>query len=202
MMEMNKQEFLAQLRKGLSWLPHDDIEERLAFYGEMIEDQMEEGASEEEAVAAAGSVDDIVAQTVADTPFFKIAGGRIKARKRPCAAELVLLVLGAPIWLSLIISVFAVILSLYISLWAVIVSLWAVFASLAACSVGCAAACAVFSAGGKVASGVAMLAAGMISAGLAIFMLFGCRAATRGIFLLTKKFVIWLKNCFVKREAE
>jgi hypothetical protein len=33
-------------------------------------------------------------------------------------------------------------------------------------------------------------------------MLFGCRAATRGIFLLTKKFVIWLKNCFVKREAE
>ena len=29
---MSKQEFLAQLRKGLSGLPQDDIEERLTFY--------------------------------------------------------------------------------------------------------------------------------------------------------------------------
>ena len=34
---MNKQEFLAQLRKGLTGLPKDDIDERLTFYSEMIE---------------------------------------------------------------------------------------------------------------------------------------------------------------------
>ncbi len=33
---MNKQEFLTDLRKALSGLPQDDIEERIAFYGEMI----------------------------------------------------------------------------------------------------------------------------------------------------------------------
>ena len=33
---MNKQEFLTELRKGLSGLPQNDIEERLAFYGEML----------------------------------------------------------------------------------------------------------------------------------------------------------------------
>ena len=43
---MNKQDFLVQLRKGLSGLPQDDIEERLTFYKEMIEDRMEEGFSE------------------------------------------------------------------------------------------------------------------------------------------------------------
>ena len=59
---MRKQEFLAKLRKGLSGLPQDDIEERLIFYSEMIEDRKEEGLSEEEAVAAIGSVDEIVAQ--------------------------------------------------------------------------------------------------------------------------------------------
>ena len=45
---MRKQEFLAQLRKALSGLPQDEIEERLTFYGEMIDDRMEEGLSEEE----------------------------------------------------------------------------------------------------------------------------------------------------------
>ena len=44
---MNKQEFLAELRKGLSGLPQDDIEERLIFYDEMLEDRIEEGLSEE-----------------------------------------------------------------------------------------------------------------------------------------------------------
>ncbi len=33
---MSKQVFLAQLRKGLSGLPKDDIEERFTFYSEML----------------------------------------------------------------------------------------------------------------------------------------------------------------------
>ena len=35
---MNKQDFFAQLRKGISGLAQDDIEEQLTFYKEMIED--------------------------------------------------------------------------------------------------------------------------------------------------------------------
>ena len=71
---MNKQEFLAELQKGLSGLPQEDRDERLAFYGEMLDDRMEEGLSEEEAVAAVGSVEEIVRQTAADIPLAKIAG--------------------------------------------------------------------------------------------------------------------------------
>ena len=77
---MNKQQFLAQLRKGLSGLPQNDIEERLTFYSEMIEDQMEDGLSEEEAVSAIGSVDESVAQVVAETPLVKIAKEKIKPK--------------------------------------------------------------------------------------------------------------------------
>ena len=128
---MNKQEFLAQLRKGLTGLPKDDIEERLTFYGEMIEDRIEEGLSEEEAISEIGSVGEIAAQTIADTPLAKIAKERIRTKGRLKAWEIVLLVLGSPIWLSLGIAAAAVILALYVSLWSVIVSLWAVFGSLA-----------------------------------------------------------------------
>ena len=52
---MNKQEFLSRLRKQLKGL--EDKEERITFYSEMIDDRMEEGLSEEEAVAAVGSLD-------------------------------------------------------------------------------------------------------------------------------------------------
>ena len=38
--------FLDELRKGLSGLPEEDIQERLSFYSEMIDDGMEEGLSE------------------------------------------------------------------------------------------------------------------------------------------------------------
>ena len=93
---MSKQEFLAQLRKGLSGLPQDDIEERLTFYGEMIEDRKEEGLSEEEAVSAVGNVDEIVEQVVAEVPLVKIAKERIKSKRRLSAGEIVLLALGSP----------------------------------------------------------------------------------------------------------
>ncbi len=51
---MSKQEFLAQLKDGLSGLPQSDIEERVAFYEEMIDDRIEEGLSEEQAVSEIG----------------------------------------------------------------------------------------------------------------------------------------------------
>lgn len=197
---MCKAEFLALLCKGLSGLPQDDIKERLTFYSEMIDDQIEEGLSEEEAVLAVGSVDEIVTQVVADIPLTKIAKERIKPKRWLSAGEIVLLALGSPIWLSLGIAVFAVILSLYISLWAVIISLWAVFASLAVCSIGGVLACVVFTVGGNGASGLAMLAAGIVCAGMSIFVFYGCKAATRGILLLTRKFAEWIKNCLIRKE--
>ena len=194
---MNKQEFLTQLRKGLAGLPKDDIEERLTFYSEMIEDRIEEGLSEEEAISEIGSVGEIAAQTIADTPLAKIAKERIRTKGRLKAWEIVLLVLGSPIWLSLGIAAAAVILALYVSLWSVIVSLWAVFGSLAVCAVGSVPMCVFLIAGSSVASGIVTLSAGIICAGLSILMFYACKETTRCILLLTKKFAIWLKNCFI-----
>ncbi len=197
---MNKQEFLDGLRKGLSGLPQADIEERLTFYGEMLDDRIEEGLSEEEAVAAAGSVNEIVRQTVADIPLAKIAKERIKPKRRLKAWEIVLLALGSPIWLSLGVAAAAVIFALYVTVWSVIASFWSVFASLAVCAAAGVPMCVVFVAGDSGAAGIAVLSAGIVCAGLSVFMFFGCLQATKGILLLTKKFAIWVKNCFIKKE--
>ncbi len=61
---MNKQEFLNALRSQLKGLPKDELENRISFYEEMINDRMDEGLSEEAAVADIGGedVDAVVTQ--------------------------------------------------------------------------------------------------------------------------------------------
>lgn len=197
---MSKQEFLVQLRKGLSGLPQEDIEERLTFYSEMIDDRMEEGITEEDAVSRIGSVDTIISQIKADIPLAKLVREKMTPKKHVKTWEIVLLVVGSPIWLSLLLAAFAVMLSLYASLWSVVISLWAVFGSLIGCAFGGVVAGIVIACSGNALSGIAMLAAGIVCAGLSIFMFYGCKAATKGILILSRKFAVWIKNCFIKKE--
>lgn len=197
---MLKQEFLAQLRNGLAGLPRTDREECLTFYSEMIDDRIEEGIPEEEAVKAAGTVEEIVALTVADIPLLKIAKDRIKPKRQMETWEILLLVLGSPLWLSLALATAAVVLSLYVSVWAVMISLWAVFVSLVGCLIAFLSAGIFLLCRGGILPGAALIGAAMVSAGLSIFGFFGCRAATKGIVALTKKVVIGIKNCLIRRE--
>ena len=197
---MTKVRFLLSLHDRLSGLPQDDVEERLSFYSEMIEDRIEEGVSEEQAVAELGSVDEVAAQIVADIPLSKIARAKIKPKRRMKAWEIMLLVLGSPVWLSLLIAAAAVLFALYVVIWAVVVSLWAVFVSLAAAAAIGVPVCIVFALSGRGAAGLAMLGAGIVCAGLAIFLFYGCLAAGKGTLLLTKKIVRGTKNSMIKRE--
>ena len=59
---MDKAQFLEELKRRLSGLPQSELEERLLFYSEMIDDRVEDGLTEEEAVAGIGSVDALVEQ--------------------------------------------------------------------------------------------------------------------------------------------
>ncbi len=199
---MRKQEFMDQLWKKLSNLPKEEIEERLNFYGEMIDDRIEEGLSEEEAVAAIGTIDEVAAQIIEDVPLKKTAKEKFKPKRRLNAWEIVLLVLGFPIWFSLLIVVpFAVTVSIYASLWSVIVSLWAVFGALVGSAVGVfiGSICLIFV--GYVPVGIALIGASLACAGLSVFLFFGCKAVTKGTVLLTKTIFSGLKNLFVKKEV-
>lgn len=197
---MRKQEFLAELREGLSGLPQEDIEERLTFYSEMIDDRMEEGLAEEDAVREIGNINEVVSQIIADVPLTKLVKERVKPKRALRIWEIVLLVLGSPIWLSLLIAAFSVVLAAYIVVWSVIISLWAVEASLAACSLGGVMAAAFLAFQGNGLIGTAMLGAGISCAGLSIFLFFGCKGATHGIQLLTKRMALGIKALFVGKE--
>ena len=197
---MRKQEFLDALRKELSGLPQEDVTERVSFYEEMIDDRMEDGLSEEEAVEQVGPVSDIVTQIVSETPLTKIVKERVRSERRPSAWVTVLLVLGFPLWFPLLIAGFAVLLSVYAVIWSVIVSLWAADVSLAASALACAAAGIVLILKGEGAQGLILIAFCLVLAGLAILMFFACRALTVLAARLTKKIALAVKSWFLRKE--
>lgn len=197
---MKKSEFLTELSTKLSGLPQQDLEERLSFYSEMLDDRIEEGISEEEAVAEIGGTDEIVSQILADYPLAKIVKEKVRPKRRLRAWEIVLLVLGSPIWLSLLIAAFAIVLSLYIVIWSLIISLWAVFVSVVFLSLYGFLMAAVYTAHGNIPAGAAYMGIGFFCIGFSIFLFFGCKAATKGTAVLTKKIFLGIKALLVRKE--
>ncbi|MBO5883875.1 MAG: DUF1700 domain-containing protein [Clostridia bacterium] len=197
---MTKLKFLLSLNEKLSGLPKEEVEERLNFYSEMIEDRMEEGLSEEEAVAEIGSIDEIAAHIVDDIPLSKIAKEKIRPKRYLKAWEIVLLAVGSPLWLVLGLSAFAIVIALYAVIWSLVVSAWAVFASLSAVGAVGIPAGILFAINGNILSGIALASATLVSGGLAIFAFIGCMAATKGTVLLTKKIIFGIKKSFIKKE--
>lgn len=197
---MTKLEFLTLLRERLASLPQNEVYERLSFYSEMIDDRMEDGLTEDEAVACAGNINDIAAQITADIPLTKILKDKIRQKKCLNALEIVLLILGAPIWLSLLITAISVVFALYASLCAIVIAFWSVFAAILCVSLGALVSGIVFILTNYVLSGVAMFGASLICAGLAIFSFFGCKAATSAMLLLGKKAVLGIKYLFIGKD--
>ena len=199
---MNKQEFLDALRARLFGLPTQEIEERLAFYSEIIDDKIEEGLSEEEAVEQIGSVEEIAEQSIAEGPLAKMVKEKIRKKRRMKAWEITLLIAGFPLWFSLLAVAFSVALALYVSIWSIVASLWAVFGALCGVALGGVAGGIVFLCVGKAVGGLACIGAGLVCAGLSIFAFFGCRAVTLGIVWLTRKAFLGVKNSMMKQEVE
>lgn len=196
---MTKQEFLDRLRRSLAGLPLEDAEERLAFYDEMIDDRMEEGLAEEEAVSSFGTPEEIADQILSEIPLSRLVRERVKPKRALRAWEIVLLVLGFPVWFPILISLCIIALSVYVVLWSVIVSLYAVDLALAVSAVGGIALAVRALLQGQPAQAAALAGASLLCAGLAILLFLGCVKATKGAVILTKRIGRWIKSLFVRK---
>lgn len=199
---MSKQEFFEGLRKGLSGLAKEDIEERISFYNEMIDDRMEEGLTEEEAVAEMGSIDMIVEQILSETPISKIVKEKVKPDRGLDMWELVLIVIGSPIWLSLLIAGASIMLAFYLVVWSLVITLWSIELAFVCCFIGGILGAAVLVVQGNGLIGAALFGAGLCFAGLSIYLFYGCYAAKNGVVYLTKKIALRIKKMIIGKERE
>ena len=210
---MNKTDFLAQLGNQLSGLSSADLEKSLAYYNEMIDDRIEDGASEEEAVAAVGTPQQVATQILSEMPLTKLLKVKMKKAERLPTWAIVLLIIGSPIWFSLIIAAFAVVVSLvatafavavsvYAVLWSVLVTLWAVGLGFVVSPLFGIFLLIVSVAGGNLGGGLALLGAGLTLGGISVFYLRFCLHCTKLVVKISKKFSLAVLSCFRKKEAK
>ncbi|MBO5757299.1 MAG: DUF1700 domain-containing protein [Clostridia bacterium] len=212
---MTKQEFLDKLQAGLSGLTESDAQERLTFYSEMIDDRMEEGLAEEQAVARIGDVQTIIDNILAEIPqrAAENAAAEIEIsaqdkempkkeqRKGMESWQILLLILGFPLWLPLLAAAFFVVISLIAVLWSMVGTLWgALFGTLAGVGLGVTLFGLFCIIAGNWVMGIALFGGGLACIGLAVFAFYGCIYATKGAAWLTKMTFVGIAKLFKRRR--
>ena len=201
---MSRDAFIGELRHRMAGLPQQTVERTVEYYSELIADSVEDGLSEEEAVARLGSLDEIVANVVKDTPLTQIVQTRVQEKKAKGVSGwvILLLVLGAPVWLPLLIAVLAVIFALYIALWAVVIGLWAavaavILAGIAAIVGGIVELCRL-----HLAQGLVLLGGGLMCLGLCVVAFLLMKLITLGTVKLCKLLWTGVKSLFVGKGGK
>ena len=121
---MNKAQFIAELRRRISQLPPAEIEKSAAYYEEMIDDRIEDGKTEEQAVAELEDVEVIAERILRETPIHTLVKTKVQPKGGWSAAAIVLAVLGAPLWLPLLAAAACIVLVLYVLVWSVLVTFY------------------------------------------------------------------------------
>lgn len=195
---MRKKEFLDELRGKLEGLSESDREDRIAFYSEMIDDRIDEGKSESEAIREIGSVNDIVEQIAQSTSLVRLVKERVAPKRSLKDWEIVLLILSFPLWFPLLVTVLALVFTFYTLIWVFVIVTFAVEFSLiatGACGI------VVFFAYLIDNSSLNLIALGssLLGFGGAIIMLFACVFATKITLKMSKKILLTIKMSFIKK---
>ena len=197
---MTKQAFLDELHSRLTGLPKKDLDDVVSYYGEMIDDITDCGYTEELATAEVGNTGAIADQILSAYPLSKIVREKAKKKRKMKTWELVLLILGSPVWVALLIAGVAVALAVYLAICAVVISLWVIGTSLEIASVIVTAMGVFHIAQGNIPMAVAVFGAGLIGVGVSVLIFFLSKAATKGLRSLTEKTIFAIKKLFVGKE--
>ena len=197
---MNKQAFLDALWQNLSDLPQDDIMQSLEYYEEMLDDCMEDGLSEEEAVAQLGLPSEIAERIRLEMPLPALVRARAKNRRMK-GWEIALLILGSPVWLPVLLSFLVILLSIYIVIWSILISLYAAaFALALAFFVSVCWAIWTLKAQ-DILHGTFLLGAGLICGGCAILLFIVTKGLTKAVCRGTAAFVRRCKKSLIGKGS-
>lgn len=199
---MKKDEFLALLERKLDMLPESEVKRSLDYYAEMIDDRIEDGMQEEEAVAALEDIDEIVKRIQLEQPLSALVWEKVKPKRVLKGWELLLLIVGAPLWIPLMVAAACVFLAVYLVIWTAVLALWSVVAALLASAGFGLVTFVVLLLQGSVTTAFFILGAALFCGGLGIFSLFPVKWLSRGLIRLTGRFIVAVKSIFVQKGGK
>ena len=128
---MNKQMFLDTLDKALFKLSYSEKKNILNYYEELIEDYKENGCNEEEAVARLEEPNEIADRAISESQ------PALERSAPPTVLVKILIILGSPLWISILLVGAMLILSILIIIWCLpIVTVSFAFASVVGALIG------------------------------------------------------------------
>lgn len=179
---MTKQEFLEELRRRLSGLSGEDLARSLDFYSEMIDDRMEDGMTEAEAVANVGNVDYVAAQIREEYGLPPEGAPTTKAEKKSRLRNPWAVGFTSPLWIVLWILGIAC----AIVLWSIVVVFYAVSVALGVSGVVLHIAATPLFWQGRPGEGLVCWGAGVFLIGFTVLWNFGCHWLCVGVVKLCK----------------
>ena len=180
---MKRKEFNKRLRKNLKRVGKTEREEVVNYYNEMIDDRIESGKTEEEAIAELGLPEDLAKKTLNENvPDVKPNGEASESKNRGMTALVIALVIVcSPVLLSLVICAAAIALGLVVAALSVVLSVIVACAGLAVGGIVVAVygVCAIF---GDFGYGLMNIGGGLFASALGALAIIGLYALFKRIF--------------------
>ena len=194
---MTKKVFIDEVRAKLKGLSEDEISKALEFYEEAIDDRMEEGLTEDQAVAAVGTPEEVANQILMDVPLGKLVKAKSKPDRKYKVWEIVLIVLGFPIWFPLLLTAAILVLTLMLVVAILVITFFIVVASIGIAGLAVTLACIplLFTGG---SSSLLQFGLGLICMGLAVVMFIPAKAFCLWSIEMCGKFGRWVKQKVIR----
>ncbi|MCR5250216.1 MAG: DUF1700 domain-containing protein [Lachnospiraceae bacterium] len=199
---MNKEEYLAEIGCRLSGLPQEEIDNRLAYYGEMIDTRVGAGIREADAIQEIGTVDQVVELTMSELHLSSLIAQKGRSMMSDKGGKILLFLLLFPIWFPLLIGFGAAALAIVIGVWSVIFSLYVAVFALGVGSLACIVLAVLYFVKGNAPGGGLMLGAGMIVSGVMLLLLQINKLIVKGVLALTRLAGRGIKGIFVGKKRD
>lgn len=179
---MKKPEFMELLRRELAVLPQGELDKHVNYYEELLNDMMDDGMSEEEALARLGDPVQLAKQILANIPNppKPIMPPQKANVKKVSAWMAVAIVVGAPVWIVLLAAFLAVLAAVVVAVFAVVLAAVGLVAGLLFGGIALIFA-AFLTVGSTAASSAMMVGGGLLCIGCSILATFAVIALVKGI---------------------
>ena len=194
---MTKTTFIDTLRELLQSLNEDECNKFISYYEEIIEDYKESGLTEEEVIKKIGTPQSIADNILSEQDSINIKVPSLSSK----ILNVILLILGFPLWGSLLLALVLLILSAYIIIWCIPfttgVSSIAFFVSALISIIG-----SPFMMADVLTVGLVQLGLGVSSVGLSILL--GCITIylSKKLVVITKKLTFKIFKSFNKKVVK
>ena len=201
---MDRLEFLGKLSAHLRHLPIQEVERLQNYYDEMIQDRVEDGMTEEEAVMSIGTVEEAVEAAMYETSIPTLMKARLKESKEKAPSKvlwILLLILGSPIWLPLACCFLSVCLILYCCIWMLVLSAYLVEGSFALAAIIGLVSSVVHLLRLSIPTGLCTLGLGLVAAAVSIYLFRPLSSLAKMLMRGTVLFVKNIKSLFIRKEV-